>query len=140
MAGSGESCFHVGAILFAVEAATRVRDSKTVTQEKAYWLLPAAHREIKYSEVCKINFVTKSLKRKMDSCISNSTTTTNASEPNKPKSCFLKHTSPTTNKLSSFYTSLLTRLFLLISIIVQLFGTFQHLNKCRKLNEYRKEP
>ena len=46
MAGLGESCSHAGAVLFAVEAATRIRDSKTVTQEKAYWLLPAAHREI----------------------------------------------------------------------------------------------
>ena len=56
MAGFGESCSDVGAVLFAVEAATRIRDSKTVTQEKAYWLLPAADREIEYSEVCKIDF------------------------------------------------------------------------------------
>ena len=46
MPGLGESCSHVGAVLFVVEAATRIRDSKTVTQEKACWLLPAAHRQI----------------------------------------------------------------------------------------------
>lgn len=40
MAGAGEFFSHVGALLFAVEAAIKIRNSKTVTQEKAYWLLP----------------------------------------------------------------------------------------------------
>lgn len=40
MAGAGEVFSHVGALLFAVEAAIKIRNSKTVTQEKAYWLLP----------------------------------------------------------------------------------------------------
>ncbi len=32
MAGLGESCSHVGAMLFYIEAAVRVRDSKTDTK------------------------------------------------------------------------------------------------------------
>ena len=35
MAGLDESCSHVGALLFYVEAAVRIRESKTVTGEKA---------------------------------------------------------------------------------------------------------
>lgn len=41
MAGVGEVCSHVGALLFAVEVAVKIRTSKTVTEEKAYWLLPS---------------------------------------------------------------------------------------------------
>ena len=45
MAGLGESCSHVGALLFYVEAVVKIRDNKTVTQDKAYWMLPAACKE-----------------------------------------------------------------------------------------------
>ena len=41
MAGVGEVCSHVGALLFAVEVAVKIRTSKTVTEEKADWLLPS---------------------------------------------------------------------------------------------------
>ena len=36
MAGLGEACTHVAALLFAIEATVKVRDSKMVTEEKAY--------------------------------------------------------------------------------------------------------
>ena len=36
MAGLGESCSHVGALLFYVEAVVKVSDNKTVTQDKAF--------------------------------------------------------------------------------------------------------
>ena len=42
MAGLGESCSHVGVLLFYVETVTKVRDNKTVTQEKGYWMLLAS--------------------------------------------------------------------------------------------------
>jgi hypothetical protein len=42
MAGLGEACTHVAALLFAVDASVKLRDSKTVTDEKSYWLLPTA--------------------------------------------------------------------------------------------------
>ena len=42
MAGTGEVCSHVGAVLFAVKAAV-----KTVTQEKAYWLLPSSISKVR---------------------------------------------------------------------------------------------
>lgn len=47
MAGTGEVCSHVGAVLFAVEAAVKIRNTKTVTQEKAYWLLPSSISKVR---------------------------------------------------------------------------------------------
>ena len=35
MAGLGESCSHIDAVLFYIEYATRIRDSTTCTEEKA---------------------------------------------------------------------------------------------------------
>ena len=66
MAGLGESCSHIGAILFFV-ATVRIRDSKTVTEEKAYWMLPASLKSVPYAEVVDINFTSlDTLKRKFD--------------------------------------------------------------------------
>ena len=47
MAGIGEVCSHNGALLFAVEAAVKIQNSKTVTEEKSYWLLPSAVSKVK---------------------------------------------------------------------------------------------
>ena len=35
MAGIGEVCSHIGALLFAVKAVVKIRHSKTVTEEKS---------------------------------------------------------------------------------------------------------
>ena len=56
MAGLGKSCSHVGALLFYVDATVRIGDSKTITQEKAYWLLLTVHREVEYKEIVDIDF------------------------------------------------------------------------------------
>ena len=47
MAGLGESCTHVAALLFSIEATVKVRESQTVTDEKSYWL-PASVKGISY--------------------------------------------------------------------------------------------
>ena len=72
MAGLGEVCSHVGAMLFAVEAAVKLRDSQTVTQEKAYWLLPTGLTKVEYKRVRDIDFTgAMTKKRKMDGEIEN---------------------------------------------------------------------
>ncbi|KAH9361714.1 hypothetical protein HPB48_005133 [Haemaphysalis longicornis] len=38
MAGQGEACSHVGAMLFAVETAVRIRDARTSTERSNIWL------------------------------------------------------------------------------------------------------
>ena len=41
-----ESCSHIGAVLFAVEAGVRMRNSITCTQERSTWLLPSYAKEV----------------------------------------------------------------------------------------------
>ena len=75
MAGLGEVCSHVGALLFAIEAAVKLRNSQTVTQEKSYWMLPTAIQKVPYSKVRDIDFTSaKMKKRKLDDQIEGSVT------------------------------------------------------------------
>ena len=70
MAGLGEACTHIATLLFAIDTTVKIRDSKTVTQEPAYWLLPATHREVRYREVGDIDFTSVlTKKKKLDEAI-----------------------------------------------------------------------
>ena len=83
MAGLGESCSHIGAVLFYIEYATRIRDSKACTEEKAYRLLPGYH-SVEYKEVCSIDFsAAKTLKKTLEAKVVNYTDTENAPVTNK---------------------------------------------------------
>ena len=42
MAGLGESCSYFASLLWAIEAGCKRRDYLTVTEKKAYWVLPPA--------------------------------------------------------------------------------------------------
>ena len=56
---------HVGALLFYVEAVTKI--NKTVTQEKAYWMLPASCKKVPYKEIADIDFTSPgTLRKKID--------------------------------------------------------------------------
>lgn len=61
MAGLGEACSHVGAVLFACEAAVRIQQSLTCTQEANKWL-PTHVKKIPYLPVSCVDFT--SAKRK----------------------------------------------------------------------------
>ena len=56
MAGLGESCTHVASLLFAIESGVCIRDSMTVTQKKAYWVMPTGVKEVPYAPVKDIAF------------------------------------------------------------------------------------
>ena len=56
LAGSAESCSHVGAVCFYIEFIVRVREKRTVTQDPAYWLLPPAMKKIDYAPLKDIDF------------------------------------------------------------------------------------
>ena len=64
MAGLGEACTHVASLLFAVDSIVKVRDSKTVTEEKAYWLLPSPLKNVEYKEIRKIDFTSANKRKK----------------------------------------------------------------------------
>ena len=51
MAGLGEACTHVGAILFYLETSTKVNGGHTCTQQKCQWVIPSYQREIPYLPV-----------------------------------------------------------------------------------------
>uniref|UniRef100_A0A3Q3ANK9 YqaJ viral recombinase domain-containing protein n=1 Tax=Kryptolebias marmoratus TaxID=37003 RepID=A0A3Q3ANK9_KRYMA len=58
MAGLAETCTHVGALLFKVEATVRIRGTKTVTDEPAYWMLPGNLKKIHPEVGHKIDYST----------------------------------------------------------------------------------
>lgn len=65
MAGLGETCSHVASVLWALESGVRLRDSLTVTQKKAYWVIPHAVKEVPYAPVSKIDFLGKGKSRQL---------------------------------------------------------------------------
>ena len=83
MAGLGESCTHVSALLFFVDTAVRIWDTRTVTQEPAYWKIPTSGGDqgIAYLPLTKIDFTSaKSRKRNLDSSIDSNPDTTPTSQ------------------------------------------------------------
>ena len=66
MAGLGETCSHVASFLWAVEAGGRMRDSMTVTQKKAYWVLLPSVKEVPYAPLSHINFLRYSVPRRLE--------------------------------------------------------------------------
>lgn len=63
MAGLGETCSYVATLLWAVESGVRYRDSLTVTQKKAYWVVPNAVKSVTYAPVKDITFIGKKRSR-----------------------------------------------------------------------------
>ena len=103
MAGLGEACTHVAALLFAVEATVKLRDAKTVTQEKAYWLLPNSVKGVSYKQCREIDFTSATtLKKKLDVVLDNCTVTPSRTG----KKTSLQIPEPTENELSSLFHSL----------------------------------
>ena len=61
MAGLGESCSHVASLLWAIEAGSKRRDSLTVTEKKAYWVLPSAVKSVPYEPIKNIKFTKETM-------------------------------------------------------------------------------
>ena len=59
MAGLGENCSHLASLLWAIEVGVRIRDSMTVTDMRAYWVMPTSVRDVPYSQIKDIEFVGK---------------------------------------------------------------------------------
>ncbi|XP_062603415.1 uncharacterized protein LOC134265178 [Saccostrea cucullata] len=75
MAGLGEACSHVGALLFYVDAAVKIKNSKTVTEEPAYWKLPSGLQKVQYKPIKDINFQSaKAMKKTLEDNITTGNT------------------------------------------------------------------
>ena len=70
MAGLGEACTHISALLFYIDTKVRIRDSRTVTEAAAYWKLPSTTRDVTYFPVSEIDFTSaKAKKMNLDSLV-----------------------------------------------------------------------
>ena len=63
MAGIAEACTHVGALLFKIEAAVRIRGKKAVTDVPAYWKIPAGINKVHGKVAHKIDFISAKAQR-----------------------------------------------------------------------------
>ena len=63
MAGMGETCSHVASLLWVIASGVQQRDSFTVTDKSAYWVMPSAIKSVPYSEVRDISFAGKKRKQ-----------------------------------------------------------------------------
>ena len=103
MAGLGESCSHVAAVLFYLEYAVRIQGNKTVTQDKAYWMPPTL-KEVEYSEIKDIDFMSsKSMKHKMDKRLQAASESPQSTSPTTSKNSFASD-----QELDDFYAKLNT--------------------------------
>ena len=105
MAGLGEACSHVGAVLFYIDAMNKMKDSVTVTGQKAYWVVPSNVDKIQYKEVADIDFTNPDSVRKK--CESSSTCAKGSNTKNKSKTVNpFKELKPTPTELGNLYERL----------------------------------
>ena len=62
MAGIGEACSHIAAVLFTVEANTNMKQQFSCTSLPCSWL-PSSFRSVAFAEISKIDFSTPTSKR-----------------------------------------------------------------------------
>ena len=105
MAGLGETCSHLATLLWAIESGVRHRDSLTVTQRKAYWVIPNAVKQVTYAPVREISFIGKKWSRSILSSSASSSSVSRSPSPS-PVSHTVQVTSPTDEEIGSFYKSL----------------------------------
>ena len=101
MAGLGEACTHIAAILFHTETASRTTGLATCTQKECQWVIPTYQKDIPYMPLRKLDFSSaKSKKRKIDSAIASTSGTTSTTAP--VKNHVVKQAQPDQD-LQSFY-------------------------------------
>lgn len=64
MTGLGETCTHVAAVLFYIEAVARVQEQQTSTQSACHWIIPAFQKSVEYHPVKDIDFTSPAKKKK----------------------------------------------------------------------------
>jgi len=68
MAGLGETCTHISAVLFYLEASARLYGTaKTCTEESCKWIIPSFLKEVQYLPIKDIDFTSaKGKKQTLD--------------------------------------------------------------------------
>ncbi|XP_013415512.1 uncharacterized protein LOC106177314 [Lingula anatina] len=100
MAGLGEACTHVASLLFYMEASVKIRNSLTVTQEKAYWKLPKPFGSVTYDKLKNLDFTSATkMKRRLDAVITEDS-------PTAPLQKKQITTPPSDSRLTNFFAKL----------------------------------
>ena len=104
MAGLGETCTHIAAILFYLEATARIQGATTTcTQQTCQWIVPAYFKKIEYLPIKNIDFTSAlGKKMKLDEVI-------DAMEPSTSKSSKTYPATgekPTESEMANFFDSL----------------------------------
>ena len=105
MSGLGEVCTHIAAVLFFLEASTRLQDKVTCTQEQCQWIIPSYQKEIPYAPVKDLDFTSaKGKKQKIDSGL-NQVMTSSATNSQRRKSV-ADVCPPSGTEIDQFYKAL----------------------------------
>ena len=65
MAGQGETCSHVGSILYWLETHVRIREETTCTSKENTWMMPTAVKDIPFLMLKEIDFTYTSAEKRM---------------------------------------------------------------------------
>ena len=103
MAGLGEACTHIAAVLFYIKAAARLQGKQTSIQRKCEWIMPSFLKKVEYLPIKDIDFTSgKGKKRKLDETI-------DSREPTSSVQSGFKETlkiSPSSKEIDTFYEHL----------------------------------
>ena len=83
MAGLGETCSHVASLLWTIEVGVRMRESLSVTDKKAYWVMPPELKKVQPGPISEIkwsNQPRKSVSEVTSSHVYNSTSNRSETE------------------------------------------------------------
>ena len=100
MAGLGETCTHIAAVLFYLEALYRIEEVQTCTQQQCEWIIPSSLKSVDYLPIKDIDFTSaRSKKRKLDDMI-------NISESTEEVSILANDSKPTDSEMEQFFANL----------------------------------
>ena len=107
MTGLVEVCTHLAALLFWVKMSVKIDLSKTVTDQKAYWVTPSNNASLQPQELINIDFRSPQLKRKCIETALITSPTNHLHQLNLPPKKKILIEEPSENKVSTFYLSLM---------------------------------
>ena len=88
MAGQGETCTHVAAVLFYLKAICRMQGVETCTQKECGWLVPSYMKTVQYQAVKDIDFTSAcGKKRKFDEMIEDDSLQSSFDETTSSQGC-----------------------------------------------------
>ena len=102
MAGLGETCMHIAALLFYLEAAARIQGKRTSTQRKCKRIIPSFLKNVEYLPIKDIDFTSANgKKRKLDERMASTVPSTE-----KTVACQPAKFTPSSDEFDAFYESL----------------------------------